>query len=527
VLASSFEVEQVNVRLLKTRLNGYQETHMKSNLWLVFLCALVLNGAEAKDQAVSSRQRNLAATRNLYSELTSGSTPKIAELTLFTNMLPKGGDLHHHYSGAIYAETYLDWVEVQNYCVYRASDAALKIEKFKIETKPQKLNEAARLLCVSAERVREDNSFYRELLEKWSDKDFDNHFHEQAAPDKHFFDTFGYFGEVSDYDYSTGLQVLKERAKAENLGYLETMLKSGPAIEHPELDKRLNALNAASSSQQIDDTLSQATDLLAGDAGTIDLIDGYAKTVEAAAAGLDDEDFRLRFLVYVGRNGSPAKVFSSLYGSFAVALRSKLVVGVNIVAPENGHVSMRDYGLHMKMFAFLKKRFPGVRLSLHAGELALGMVPPEGLRSHIREAVLVAGADRIGHGVDIAHEAGALELLRKMKQREIAVEINLSSNAFILGIKNEAHPLRLYNRFGVPIVISTDDAGVSRNNLSSEYLLYVSRYTPSYDELKRVVYNSIRYSFLPEDEKRDEMMRLDKRFTEFEASMARLPRTLR
>jgi len=498
--------------------------HAKNNVWAVLLCALALNGAVAKEASTALEQRNQAATRSFYAQLISGTTPKIAELTLFTNMLPKGGDLHHHYSGAIYAETYLDWVGVQGYCVYRVTDPLLKIEKFRIETNPQGQAEAARKLCSSADQVRADNAFYRDLLKKWSDKDFDNHYHEQPAPDQQFFDTFGYFGAVSDYDYNKGLQSLKERAKAENLGYLETMLKSGPTMPRPDLDKQLNALaGASSSSRQVDDVLAHAFDVLSHDADTAALIDDYVKSLQAAAAGLDDDDFKLRFQAYANRNSSPAKVFGALYGAFAAAQRSQLVVGVNIVAPENGYVSMRDYDLHMKMFAFLKQRFPGVKLSLHAGELALGMVPPEGLRSHIRDAVLTAGADRIGHGVDIVHEADAAELLRQMKQRQVAVEVNLSSNAFILGVKNEAHPLRLYTRFGVPIVISTDDAGVSRNNLSGEYLLFVSRYKPSYDELKQVVYNSIRYSFLPDEEKRSETAKLDKRFAEFESRIAGLP----
>lgn len=497
---------------------------MKTKIFLALVCVLALNGVAAKDPATGNPQRNLMATKHFYSKLTAGASPQIAELTLFTNMLPKGGDLHHHYSGAIYAETYLDWVGAQNYCVYSASDAALKIEKFTIETKPQNLSDAARPLCLSAASVLDNNPFYRELLKRWSDKDFDNHYHEQPAPDQQFFDTFGYFGPVSNYDYHSGLLALKARAKAENLGYLETMLKSGPALDHPDLDKQLNALNVASSARQIDETFVLGYNVLANDASTNSLIDSYVKSLETAATGVDDADFKLRFQTYVGRNSAPAKVFSGLYGSFAVALRSKLVVGVNIVAPENGYVSMRDYSLHMKMFAFLKSRFPGVKLSLHAGELALGMVPPEGLRSHIREAVQVAGANRIGHGVDIVHETDATELLKQMKLRDIAVEINLTSNAFILGIKNEAHPLRLYTRFGVPIVISTDDAGVSRNNLSGEYLLFVSRYKPTYDELKQVVYNSIRYSFLPEAEKREELVKLGKRFAEFEAKIASLPR---
>ena len=98
----------------------------------------------------------------------------------------------------------------------------------------------------------------------------------------------------------------------------------------------------------------------------------------------------------------------------------------------------------------------------------------------------------------------------------MAVVINLTSNAFILGVKNESHPVQVYRQQGVPFVISTDDAGVSRNNLSGEYMLYVSRYKPSYDSLKETVSNSIRYSFLSDAEKAAELKGLAHRFAVFE-----------
>jgi adenosine deaminase/adenosine deaminase CECR1 len=107
-----------------------------------------------------------------------------------------------------------------------------------------------------------------------------------------------------------------------------------------------------------------------------------------------------------------------------------------------------------------------VKLALHAGELSLGMVQPEGLTFHIKDAIDVAGANRIGHGMDIAHESNPLAIMKKMRDAKIAVEVNLSSNDFILGIKEQAHPVTLYRKYGVPFVLSTDDAGVSRNNLS-------------------------------------------------------------
>ncbi|WP_157269179.1 adenosine deaminase family protein [Azohydromonas aeria] len=502
---------------------------MSKQLLLALSCALALPLANARDNAATAAQANFAATRSHYAQLLAGPAPKVAELTLFTNLLPKGADLHHHYSGAIYAETYLDWAKALGWCIYRASDPALRIEQFKVETKPQALQGAARDACLDVDAVRKDNDLYRGLLTRWSDKDYHNHFHHQPPPDKQFFDTFNYFGPVSGYDYNLALKHLKARAQAENVGYIETMLKGGPGLRDvAAYSPLLDSLGAAATADQVDEALIRAYTYLRNDPATQQLIKEHVEVHEAAAAGVDDATFRLRFQGYASRNSDPSVVFSSLYTSFVAAtLRPQLIVGVNIVGPENGIVAMRDYSLHMKMLGFLKRQFPQVKLALHAGELALGMVPPEGLRFHIREAVTVAGAERIGHGIDIAHEDGAVELMAAMRQRPVAVEVNLSSNDFILGVKGEAHPVLLYARHGVPFVLSTDDAGVSRNNLSHEYMLYATRYKPDYAALKRLSYDSLRYSFLPEEVKRDEIARLDARFAEFEARIARLPRAPR
>jgi len=74
----------------------------------------------------------------------------------------------------------------------------------------------------------------------------------------------------------------------------------------------------------------------------------------------------------------------------------------------------------------------------------------------------------------------------------------------------------------VPFVIATDDAGVSRSNIGAEYLLFASRYKPSYDVLKQVVYNSIRYAFIDPADKKLQLQQLDRRFLQFEAAAAKL-----
>jgi adenosine deaminase/adenosine deaminase CECR1 len=109
-----------------------------------------------------------------------------------------------------------------------------------------------------------------------------------------------------------------------------------------------------------------------------------------------------------------------------------------------------------------------------------------------------------------------------MRERGVPVEINLTSNAFINGVKGENHPVTLYRKYGVPYVISTDDAGVTRHNLANEYVLFASRYKPDYAEMKKASYNSIRYSFLAPADKARLTRQLDGRFAKFEAEIAGL-----
>jgi hypothetical protein len=148
------------------------------------------------------------------------------------------------------------------------------------------------------------------------------------------------------------------------------------------------------------------------------------------------------------------------------------------------------------MIGALAKETPGVPVALHAGELTMGLVPPEDLRFHIREAVEVAGAKRIGHGIDILYEDRPYELLRRMAKDRVAVEINLTSNDVILGVTGDDHPFATYRAYGVPLTLSTDDEGVSRIDLTHEYVRAVRTYDLSYADVKALSRNALTYAFL-------------------------------
>ncbi len=449
-----------------------------------------------------------------FATLVAGAQPKTAELTMFLTMMPKGGDLHHHYSGAIYAEQYLEWVDRQGYCVSKTN--------FRITTDNAAIAaEAARpaplRTCVSGRDLVADNDSYRQLLQKWSTLDFYNHGADQRPPDQTFFDTFGYFGPVASTNTAEGLRTLKARAIAENLAYIETIFELAPITADADFDKLV--ASPGFDPAQLDALLSALAARLEANPAFAKGIADYVANVEASSAGIDDEHFTMRYQPYVLRFLSPSVVFSQMLASARLAKANPKIVGVNIVGQESLNVSMRDYSLHMRMFRFLKAKYPDVKTALHAGELKLGIVPPEGLTFHIGEAVNVAGANRIGHGIDIAHEKNALAILRTMRERAIPVEINLTSNEFILGVKGADHPVELYRKHGVPFVISTDDAGVTRHNLSNEYVLFATRYKTDYAELKRLSYDSIRHAFLADADKQRLIKQLDGRFKIFEAEI--------
>jgi len=84
-----------------------------------------------------------------------------------------------------------------------------------------------------------------------------------------------------------------------------------------------------------------------------------------------------------------------------------------------------------------------------------------------------------------------------MAQRKVLVEICLTSNDVILGVKGSEHPLSAYRKYGVPVALATDDEGVSRIDMTHEYLRATETYGFSYTDLKQMARQSLEHSFLP------------------------------
>ncbi len=395
--------------------------------------------------------------------------------------MPKGGDLHNHLSGSVYAESYIEWGAENGLCVNTRTLAAAQPPcDAKADLAPMQTALTNSLL-------------YRQLIDAWSMRNW-----QYSGLNGHdqFFDTFGKFG-VATYD-QTGRMLADAvvRAARGQVLYLELMLTPDGGAASQIGQKAGWDGNVESSLKKLKDA--HIDEAVA--AGLKNLRTAESQKDKLLKCGEPQADpgcaVTVRYVAQVSRGAALGVVFAQMVTGFTLADDPKSqVVAVNLVQPEDGYASMHNFSVQMEMLHGLRPLYPGAHLSLHAGELALGSVPPAGLSFHIRDSVQVAGAERIGHGVDIMHETEPNALLKEMARRQVMVEICLSSNDLILGVKGKDHPLHTYLQFGVPVALATDDEGVSRSEISREFMKAVEDQGLDYLQLKAMARNSLTYSF--------------------------------
>jgi hypothetical protein len=406
-------------------------------------------------------------------------------LLAFLRDMPKGADLHNHLAGSIYAEDLLDFAASDNLCVERTSSVLLAPPCDSCERYTAK---------PGARCAYGDHVLYGQLVDAWSMRNWTP---DEGSGHDHFFATFDKFGLAAHNHVAESLAAAMNRAGEDHLEYVEFMhtadggaaaqlgTKVGWDTDFGSMREKLLAAGlkdvATATSKRLAEDEARAQAVLK--CGTVDAGSGCEVTV--------------RYLYQVLR-GLPAEiVFAQILLGFELASSDPRFVGLNLVMPEDWYVPIHDFKLHMSVLDYLHGVYPKVHISLHAGELAMGLVPPEDLTYHIRASVERGHAERIGHGVSIMNEKDPIGLLHEMAARNVLVEINLTSNDLILGVRGTDHPLPVYLKYGVPVAISTDDEGVSRSDLTHEYLRAVETYNLWYADVKRMARQSLEHSFLP------------------------------
>jgi adenosine deaminase len=447
-------------------------------------------------------------------------------LYAFLRDMPKGGDLHMHLSGAVYAETFLKDAAGDGLCVDpkalsfvksvgagnaaagKAAAGAAGAGK-QSPPNPQCPKDDVPAASVFANQRLED-----ELIDAFSMRSYFPT--PGVSGHDQFFATFDRFGGLNKSHNGEWLDEVATRAASQNEQYLEVMMT--PSFF--ELAPLWNSLGWPATPP------GAQTDPLGDDTGTsrAELSALRAKLLEGGlrkVAALDEQEMdgalaarrqiehcgdknaapacavKIRLLYQVLRAFPPQQVFAQTLLAFEVASADPNVVGLNFVQPEDAYMAMSEYNRQMHMLDYLHSVYPLVHITLHAGELALGLVPPQGLRFHIREAIELGHAERIGHGVDVMEENDGLYLPHMMAKRHVMVEINLTSNDVILGVKGEEHPLAAYLAAGTPVALSTDDEGVSRIDLTHEFVRAAMEQHVGYLDLKAMARTSIEHSFLP------------------------------
>jgi len=422
-----------------------------------------------------------------YLDAVVHNPPKLAS---FLAAMPKGGDLHHHLDGSVYAESFLR---------YAAEDGDCIDPTFTIVPPPC---DPAKGLSPASRALNQDgisNYDYRNLaINAMSMRNY-----APTAGDTsilvHAFRAFPKFYLPINGHWPEMFAEVAHRAAIEHEIYLETMISPDKNQEialgtkvgwDPDFDRMRAKLDAAGmpalvaqSSKNIDDAEAGMRKILLCNTRTPDV--GCGLTI--------------RYIAYVLRDMTPEQVFAQIQLGFEAAAADPRVVSVNPVEPQDDYLPMHDFDLHMRMFAYFHQRYPKVKLTMHAGELFPGLIAPEAMYDNqlIRKTILIGGADRIGHGLDILDEKDAHDTLALMARRHILVEdpiyIHEQLGPGIVG----ADVITTYVQAGVPVALATDDEGVDRSSLTQTFDRAVEGYHFGYLALKKMVRDSLEHAFLP------------------------------
>ncbi len=429
-------------------------------------------------------------------------------LLAFLHDMPKGGDLHNHIDGAIYAEDIIDWAASDNFCVDRTSSRLIAPPCDACQHYTPK----PAIRC-----AYDDHILYNQIVDAWSMRNWRPG--DESGHD-HFFATFDKFELAVDNHTAEAIATVINRAAKEHVQYIEFM-HTADGYAAPQLaarlshesnwdeswDKNWEKSGGKNGINNYDGFAKMRDKLLAS--GLKEIIATTSQTLTAAETRAHSElqcgtpdaepgcSVTVRYLYQVLRGLPREAVFAEILLGFELASSDPRFVGLNLVMPEDWYVPIHDFNEHMAMLDYLHSVYPKVHISLHAGELAFGLVKPEDLAFHIRASIERGHAERIGHGVTVMQEKDPIGLLKEMAKRNILVEINLTSNDQILDVSGDEHPLPVYLKYGVPVAISTDDEGVARSNMTHEYLRAVEGYHLSYTELKHMTRQSLEHSFLP------------------------------
>ncbi len=436
------------------------------------------------------------------------NTPMLVD---FLDDFPKGADLHNHASGAAYIEYGLIYTNQKDFFYDLKKLQIVKEDTGKEDTtftqypdnSPQsnagcRGRMKDRPCLITVEDLLDNN----EQLQKYLDVVSVRGWHENTTNGlDHFFNAFSH--KISESKNQSLARILA-RNHSQGVRYVELMTSAISRDVREALEKLLpedsfDIVNLEESYSKIASYL-DSPDLKHEIVSYMDKREKAVATIMQEKYNLtlagDRPDVVVRYIPQLYRMTSLYSIFINAAANLKASTLDERIVATNMVQEESGIPSMINFDNQMKILDFFWKKFSEPKIALHAGELVLRESPLEPMRDRISKSITMGHASRIGHGISIAWESDTENTLKMMRDKGVAVEICLSSNDIILGVSGKDHPISMYMQAGVPITISTDDEGISRSNLTMEYIKAVREHGLNYESLKQIAKNGLQYSFL-------------------------------
>lgn len=453
--------------------------------------------------------RNTRITAELFESIKTHKC-KTDLLRDFLRKLPKI-DLHEHLTGSIYSETFLKFAMKKGlYFDVRACTFHAEMAPHRIKAKDLELEENKNFLeiykkAMSMDGCKGPTEGHDRFFKMW----------ETIESLSHYMTLFDKLVPVLEHD-------LKE-----NIIYKESMVELLPDEPLPPGYKELfdqnkfkESLELLKSKKWLSNYVQTQTTKLTS------ACEAVAKELDLGISTITDlkSPIVVKFMIEVLRNLPDHIFFAHIAAAMALINANPDVIAVNIDGPEDGLFAITHFDVQMKMLGFLWEQFNKPNISLHAGEVNSNLSARGDIRHHIRDSILIGKARRIGHGASIKYEENMFDTMRLMKQLDVPVEVCLTSNAQILGVDHKDHPFNLYKKSGIPVIVCSDDKGISRSDLTNEYDLAVNAFDLSYDDLRSIVLNGAKYSFIQQTLAKPQKAFLQKRtlvaLEEFEAMIA-------
>lgn len=393
-----------------------------------------------------------------YEEIRDKATPR--QLYAFLQLLPKGGDLHHHATLSFYAQNVLA--------------AAIDIQRL-----------GYRYYTRTSFHACDDNENGPVIL-----------YQNLAAP------AIAKLSMCRKSDYTAldalspeqkrawlSAHILDEPGENRNEFFEEIVVRLTPLARNPHLFAGLFAQNlklfAAEGVRYVEAQwgpfLNEKPD---GSQFTpdeaIQIVTTRLKQPDVTSTGIT-----YRFQVTIIR--FRADVEQQILGLHAFVDKHRdLFVGINAAGREDN-----DKGHALRMLPAMRqarRKFGDIPLSIHAGE-------KDSPGPEVRNTLLL-GATRIGHGINLIDDPDTMLLMR---HNRYLVEINLISNRVLDYVPDlSRHPFPEYLRFGIPVCLNTDDRGSWDSNMTDEYMHAVQLFRLSWKELQKIARDSMQYSFAPQ-----------------------------